>query len=77
MERNHQVMAIGTRSTNRGKGYWDKAFASNLYKEIVYKRFGVVVPVLIGFSVLFFILFTVQQFFKGLADAYGNREYKF
>jgi len=62
-----------------GKGYWDKAFASNLYKEIVHKRFGVVIPLLVGFSVLFFILFTVQQFFKGLADAMviGNINFNF
>jgi uncharacterized membrane protein (DUF485 family) len=62
-----------------GKGYWDKAFASNLYKEIVRKRFGVVIPLLVGFSVLFFVLFTVQQFFKGLADALviGNINFNF
>ncbi len=62
-----------------GKGYWDKAFASDLYKEIVHKRFSVVIPLLVGFSVLFFILFTIQQFFKGLADTMviGNINFNF
>lgn len=62
-----------------GKGHWDQAFESNLYKEIVRKRFGAVIPLLVGFCLLFFILFTVQQFFRGLADAMviGNMNFNF
>jgi uncharacterized membrane protein (DUF485 family) len=61
------------------KGSWDKAYKSDLYKKVVRKRFGFVIPAIITFCVLFFILFTVQQFFKDLANTMviGNINFNF
>jgi uncharacterized membrane protein (DUF485 family) len=62
-----------------GKGNWEKAYESDLYKKVVRKRFGFVVPAIITFCLLFFILFTVQHFFKDLANAMviGNMNFNF
>ena len=62
-----------------GKGNWDKAYESDIYKKAVRKRFGFVVPAIIGFCLLFFILFTVQQFLRDLANTMliGNINFNF
>jgi uncharacterized membrane protein (DUF485 family) len=61
------------------KGSWDKAYESDLYKKVVRKRFGFVIPAIIVFCLLFFILFTVQQFCKDLANTmiFGNINFNF
>ena len=62
-----------------GKGNWEKAYESDLYKKAVRKRFGFVIPALITFCLLFFVLFTIQQFFKDLSSTMvmGNINFNF
>jgi uncharacterized membrane protein (DUF485 family) len=51
-----------------GKGHWQQAYESDIYKEVVKRRFRFVIPVIVFFSVVFFILFTIQHYFKSFAS---------
>ena len=51
-----------------GKGHWEDAFNSKAFREVVRKRFNFVVPGIVVFSALFFILFAIQQFCVGFAS---------
>jgi len=61
------------------KGHWDEAYNSELYKRVVRKRFAFVIPGIVAFCLFFFILFTIQQFYKPLANTMvsGNLNFNF
>lgn len=52
-----------------GKGHWEEAYDSDLFKEVVKRRYRFVVPGIILFCLLFFLLFTLQQFCGELASS--------
>jgi|GEM_PF-5591551 len=61
------------------KGHWQEAYDSDLYKKVVRRRFGFVIPAIVMFCLLFFILFTLQQFLRVLANTMviGNMNVNF
>ena len=52
-----------------GKGHWEEAYASDAFKEVIRRRYSFVIPAIVIFCVLFFILFTIQQFFVEFASS--------
>lgn len=48
---------------------WDKAYNTETFKEIKKRRFIIVVPMVIVFTILFLVLFTVQNYIPELANA--------
>ena len=48
-------------------GRWAEAFESDTFKLIVKKRFGFIVPSLVLFSAVFFVLWVIQSSFPRIA----------
>ncbi len=46
---------------------WEEAFESDTFKSIVKKRFGFIIPSLLVFSLVFFVLWVMQSSFPEIA----------
>ncbi len=47
---------------------WEKAYASETFQTLKRKRFAFVIPTIVIFCVVFFTLFTIQNYYRGLAN---------